>query len=167
MQPVKILTGTIATLTPELAARFGIRLVPYYVSYGGRAYAEGRDLDRGYFCHWLRQEKGFPTTSPSSLEEFIEAFRHAEEEAEAIIYVSIAPVYSKSYSLARRAKERLRAAGLRCIVEDATNPEWAERVAERIGKEFVPEELWRLLTSAAVVAHAGLGTWGVAWYCRP
>ena len=107
MQPVKVLTGSIATITPELASRFDIDLVPYHVTYAGKTYDDGIDLDYADFHRFLRAGEGFPSTSHPSLGEFKDAFSAAAEKAHTIIYVSIASVYSKGYSMARMAAQEL------------------------------------------------------------
>lgn len=107
MQPVKVLTGSIATLTPELATQYDIGLVPYHVTYAGKTYADGVDLDYADFHRFLRRGEGFPSTSHPSLGEFTDAFSTAAEKAHTIVYVSIAPVYSKGYSMAKVAAQEL------------------------------------------------------------
>ena len=107
MQPVKVLTGSIATITPELAAQHDIGLVPYHVTYAGKTYDDGIDLDYADFHRFLRAGKGFPSTSHPSLGEFKRAFEAAAEKAQTVIYVSIASAYSKGYSMARMAAQEL------------------------------------------------------------
>jgi len=107
MQPVKVLTGSIATITPELAAQYDIALVPYHVTYAGKTYDDGVDLDYKDFHNFLRAGEGFPSTSHPSLGEFKRAFTAAAEKAHTIIYVSIASVYSKGYSMAKMAAAEL------------------------------------------------------------
>ena len=107
MQPVKVLTGSIATLTPELAAQYDIGLVPYHVTYAGKTYDDGVDLDYADFHRFLRAGESFPSTSHPSLGEFKRAFTSAAEKAYTIIYVSIASAYSKGYSMAKMAAQEL------------------------------------------------------------
>jgi len=107
MQPVKVLTGSIATITPELASRFDIDLVPYHVTYAGKTYDDGINLDYADFHSFLRAGEGFPSTSHPLLGEFKDAFEAAAKKAHTIVYVSIASVYSKGYSMARMAAQEL------------------------------------------------------------
>jgi DegV family protein with EDD domain len=67
----------------------------------------------------------------------------------------------------RRHLEGTRASGVRFVIDDADNPEWAEEVKERLGREFSPEESLRWTMSPVVGAHIGPGSWGVAWYPVP
>jgi DegV family protein with EDD domain len=61
--------------------------------------------------------------------------------------------------------ERYGSSGIRCIIEDADNREWANQVKERITKEFEPEEVWQVDMSPISAVHIGPGAWGVAYYC--
>jgi len=107
MRPVKVLTGSIATITPKLAAEFDIGIVPYHVTYAGRTHSDGIDLNYADFIRFLRGGEGFPTTSHPSLSDFTRAFSAAAESARTIVYISIAPVYSKGYTMAKKAAEEL------------------------------------------------------------
>ncbi len=279
---VKVITGSETGITPELAKRFNVELVPYYVSYNNRTYTEGVDFDKDDFYRSLRQAQNFPTTSHPTRSDIIAAFEKAEEETDSIIYVTISSKHSKTFELAKRAKEefhdlrievvdsgkataghglvaleaarlagegadiakilgrmeeikervdevlalntlkylakggrihrakallgsilsikplityrdglstpigkvrthpqalefiinkiktdleRYGSSGIRCIVEDADNREWANQVKERITKEFEPEEVWQVDMSPISAVHIGPGAWGVAYYC--
>jgi len=284
MGKVKIIAGGETGITKELAKRFDIELVPYYVSYNHRTYTEGVDLDEREFYRWLRESNELPTTSHPTLSDIIAAFKRAGAETDSIIYVAISSKYSKPFELANKAKEefpdlsievvdsgkataghglvaleaarragegadiaeilgrmeemkervdevlvfntlkylakggrihrakalvgsilsikplityrdglstpigkvrthpqaldfivdkirvdleRYGSPGIRCIVEDADNREWADRVKERIVKEFEPGEVWQVSMSATAAVHIGPGAWGVAYYCVP
>ncbi|MEA3356129.1 MAG: DegV family protein [Candidatus Bipolaricaulota bacterium] len=282
MGKVKVITGSETGITPELAKRFNVELVPYYVSYNHRTYTEGVDFDKGDFYRSLRQAQSFPTTSHPTRSDIIAAFKKAGEETDSIIYVTISSKYSKPFELANKAKEefshlnievvdsgkataghglvaleaarlagegadiakilgrmeeikervdevlalntlkylakggrihrakalvgsilsikplityrdgftapigkvrthpralefivskiragleRYGSSGIRCIIEDADNREWANQVKERITKEFEPEEVWQVDMSPIAAVHLGPGAWGVAYYC--
>ncbi|MCK4391352.1 DegV family protein [Candidatus Bipolaricaulota bacterium] len=281
---VKVITGNETGITPELAKRFNVELVPYYVSYNHSTYTEGVDLDKEDFYRWLRESNEIPTTSHPTLSDIIAAFKRAGAETDSIIYVAISSKYSKPFELANKAKEefpdlsievvdsgkataghglvaleaarragegadiaeilgrmeeikervdevlvfntlkylakggrihraralvgsilsikplityrdglstpigkvrthpqaldfivdKIRAdmegygsSGIRCIIENADDREWTDRVKERITKEFEPEEVWQVDMSAVSAVHIGPGAWGVAYYCVP
>ena len=281
---VKVITGSETGITPELAKRFNVELVPYYVSYNHSTYTEGVDLDKEDFYRWLRESNELPTTSHPTLSDIIAAFKEAKRESDSGIYIAISSKYSKPFELANKAKEefhdlrievvdsgkataghglvaleaarlagegadiakilgrmeeikervdevlalntlkylakggrihrakalvgsilsikplityrdglstpigkvrthpqalefivdkirvdleRYGSPGIRCIVEDADNREWANQVKERITKEFEPEEVWQVDMSAVSAVHIGPGAWGVAYYCVP
>ncbi len=282
MGKVKIITGSETGITPELAKRFNIELVPYYVSYNHRTYTEGADFDKEDFYRWLRESNELPTTSHPTLSDITVAFEKVGVETDSIIYVTISSKHSKPFDLANKAKEefshlnvevvdsgkvtaghglvaleaarlagegadiaeildrmekikervdevlalntlkylakggrihrakallgsilsikplityrdgftapigkvrthpealefivdkiradleRYGSSGIRCIVEDADNREWANQVKERITKEFEPEEVWQVSMSPISAVHMGPGAWGVAYYC--
>lgn len=43
-KPVMITADSPIDLSPELAKRFNIAIIPLYVSLGGKAYRDGRDI---------------------------------------------------------------------------------------------------------------------------
>ena len=45
--PVRIITDSTADLPPEVAAEFGIRVMPLYVHFGHEVYRDGIDLTAG------------------------------------------------------------------------------------------------------------------------
>lgn len=105
MGKVKVITGSETGITPELAKRFNVELVPYYVSYNHRTYTEGVDFDKDDFYRSLRQAQDLPTTSHPTRSDIIAAFEKAGEEADSIIYVTISSKYSKPFDLANKVKE--------------------------------------------------------------
>ena len=282
MGKVKVITGSETGISPELAKRFNIELVPYYVSYDHRTYTEGVNLDREDFYRWLSQSTELPTTSHPTRNDIIAAFKRAGTETDSIICVTISSKHSMPFELANKAKEefhdlrievvdsgkataghglvaleaarlagqgadiaqilskmeelkervnevlvlntlknlakggrihrakalvgsilsikpiityrdgftapvgkvrthpqalefivskikadleRYGSPGIRCIIEDADNREWANQVKERITKEFEPEEVWQVGMSPISAVHIGPGAWGVAYYC--
>lgn len=102
---VKVITGSETGITPELAKRFNVELVPYYVSYNHRTYTEGVDFDKDDFYRWLRESNELPTTSHPTLSDIIAAFKAAKRDSDSIIYIAISSKYSKPFELANKAKE--------------------------------------------------------------
>lgn len=288
MAKVKVLTGSVAGVPAELAQRFGLDLVPYYVTYAGKTWNE-LEMEKADLYRWMRGSSGFPTTSQPNREDFLAAFERGAWESSSLVYICLSSRYSKAYAVAMGAKEELGtqlpgvtvdiidsrtgaaghglvaievarlaqegatreeilrrwkevrartkyflvfetlkylarggrihhaqawlgsilrvrpiltysdegetipatrvrtaaqglefmveevrrhlegtgASGVRFVIEDADNPEWAEEVKERLEREFSPEEILRWTMTPVVGAHIGPGAWGVAWYAVP
>lgn len=72
---VRVVTDSCSDLTPELAQRFGIAVVPLHVNFGNETYRDNVDLTTEEFYHRLAQSKTTPTTSapsPGVLAEFFQ-----------------------------------------------------------------------------------------------
>ena len=119
MQPVKVLTGSSATITPEIAAQYGIGLVPYQVTYSGKTCDDGVNLDYDDFHRFLRAKEGFPKTSHPSLGAFKRAFIEAAKRSHTIVYVSISSIYSEAYSVALAAAEELKDLDIEVVDSEA------------------------------------------------
>ncbi len=61
--------------------------------------------------------------------------------------------------------ERLGSDKIRCIIEDADNPEWSNRAKEALESNFQVEEIWQTPISAVSGTHIGPGCWGITYYC--
>jgi len=107
MAKVKVLTGSVSGVPAEVAERFGIGLVPYYVTYAGKTWNE-LEMDRVDLYRWMRESTGFPTTSQPTREDFLAAFERAAAESPALIYMCLSSRYSKAYAVATGVKEELR-----------------------------------------------------------
>ena len=86
---VAVVTGSISSLTRELAERFGITVIPYYLIYDDKIYPEDFSFDRSAYYKMLRKMKGIPKTSHPNLTDIIEALRSASRTANSIFYLTV------------------------------------------------------------------------------
>lgn len=73
---VSVITDSVASIPPALAAALGIRVVSLYINEGSATYAD-TDLDHEAFFAALPQLSTLPTSSQPSVESMVAAFRDA------------------------------------------------------------------------------------------
>ena len=101
MNPIILVAETGSDITPELAAKYHIRLVPMHVSF------DTETLDDGAFpvqkiCDYYHETGKLPRTSRSSPEDFIQVFDaiHQENPEAQILYLAYSAVTTCSYQSA-------------------------------------------------------------------
>ena len=96
-------------LPQDLIEQYGIRVVPFYVSYDKEHYMkEIEELPIREFYEKLMSTPGlFPKTSLPSIEDYIEAFTPYVKAGTPIICICISTKFSGSYNSANNAKEIL------------------------------------------------------------
>jgi len=106
---VVIVTDSIACLTKEKVAQYGIRIVPLNFYFDGRVYKEWVDITTaGAYELFLKDPKSFKT-SATSPEDCLEAYREASRQANSILCVTVSAKLSAVYSVALGAKEQVKA----------------------------------------------------------
>lgn len=101
---VKIVTDSCSDITPELAQKFGITVVPLYVQFGDELYRDNVDLSTEEFYKKLTQSQTFPTTSTVTPNFFAELFTKLAEETDEILTVTLSEMYSGTYGTALQGK---------------------------------------------------------------
>lgn len=72
---VKIITDTTACLSPEIARRYDIPVIPQIVHFGEETFYEGVDMDAEAFMNRLKASAALPKTAAPPPELFVEQFR--------------------------------------------------------------------------------------------
>lgn len=102
---VKIVTDSTSDLTPEMADKWGITVVPLYVKFGTETYRDGVDLTTDEFYRRLSQSKLLPTTSTPSSGTFAEVYDRLAGEADEILVITLSSKYSATCEAAVQGKE--------------------------------------------------------------
>jgi len=102
---VKIVTDSTSDLTPQIAGRLGITVVPLYVHFGTEAYRDGIDLTSEEFYRKLTQSAILPTTSTPAVGAFAEVYDRLAEETDEILAIILSSKYSATYEAALQGKE--------------------------------------------------------------
>ena len=105
---VKIVTDSTSDLTPEMADKWRITVVPLYVKFGTDTYRDGVDLMTDEFYRRLSQSKLLPTTSTLSSGTFAEVYDRLAGEAEEILVITLSSKYSATYEAAVQGKDMRR-----------------------------------------------------------
>ena len=101
---VKIVTDSLSDITPQLAQKLGITLVPLYVQFGNEAYRDNVDLSTEEFYQRLEKSKTIPTTSTVTPGFFCELFTKLAEETNEILAIIASQMYSGTYGSALQGK---------------------------------------------------------------
>jgi DegV family protein with EDD domain len=100
-----IVTDTTACIPPDRVARLGIEVVPVQLIFEDRAYRDGIDISPTEFYKLLRHSRQIPTSSTSSPEPYLEAFRRAGRRASDILCLTEPSRFSGMYNSARLAAD--------------------------------------------------------------
>ncbi len=104
MKRVAIVTDTTACVPREQVARYDIEVIPVQLIVGDKTYRDGIDITPSEFYSLLRQSKNLPTTSSSSPEPYLEAYRRASKRAESILCITEPARFSAMYDSALVAR---------------------------------------------------------------
>jgi len=106
MVKVAIVTDSIACLTKELVASYGIGIVPIRLLVQGKVYRDLIDMTPSEAYELFMQDPESFKTSPSSPGHYLEAYREASTKAKNIFCVTLSSKLSTGYDMARVAKEQ-------------------------------------------------------------
>ncbi len=108
MSSVAIITDTDASLPADVAARYGIQLVPINVHFGQEVLRTGIDIDDARLFARIDREGRLPTTSAPSPGQFLEAYETAfATGAEAVACFCVSSAISATYQAAVSAADLL------------------------------------------------------------
>jgi len=102
-RPVGIVTDSAADLPEEIVRAHGIKVVPLALLRGDENLRDGVDITASEFHEALREDGGLPTTSQPSPGAFLDAYRNAAEEAEAVVGVMVGSNLSGTFASAEAA----------------------------------------------------------------
>ena len=97
---IAIVVDGSASLPPEGEGPHPFRVVPMRVHVGGVEYAPGRDVPPSEFYRIQRENRETPTTAAPSPGAFAEAFAAAAEEADSVLALTVARMFSSTYDSA-------------------------------------------------------------------
>jgi DegV family protein with EDD domain len=107
-QKVAIVTDTTACVPPEQVSRYNIEVVPIQLIVDNKTYRDGIDIKPTEFYALLRQAKKTPTTSSSSPDHYLEAYRRASLRASSILCLTEPSKFSAMFNSARIAADMAR-----------------------------------------------------------
>lgn len=105
MRKVGIVTDSTACIPEELVAKYDICIVPLMIIFKGKSYRDGIDMSPGEVYRIMRQRENLPTTSTSSVGDFLDAYRRLSEQVESILCITLTSQQSKIFDTALVAKE--------------------------------------------------------------
>ncbi|NLJ41382.1 MAG: DegV family protein [Clostridiales bacterium] len=105
MNPVKIFTDSTADLTADLREKFGIPLIPLYVTIGGKTYKDQIDIDTATLYDLVERHQELPKTSTPSTQDFINGFQPWIDKGYDIIFFGISSKLSATVQAAKLAAQ--------------------------------------------------------------
>jgi len=101
MSKVQVVTDSDSSLSPELAARFGIKLVPIIIRFGPESYQTNIDIDDRLLFQKIDYVNKLPTTDAPSSGAFAAAYNEAfVAGAREILCICVGSKMSKTYESA-------------------------------------------------------------------
>jgi len=107
-QKVAIVTDSIACLTRELVAQYGIGIVPLTFYSGGKVYKEWVDITTAEAYELFLKDPESFKTSAALPEDCLKAYREASQQAKNILCVTISAKLSAVYDVAQVTKEQVK-----------------------------------------------------------
>jgi DegV family protein with EDD domain len=106
MPSTVIVTDTDASLSAEIAARHGIKLVPIMIHFGEESLKSDVEIDDAGLFARVDREGGLPTTSAPAPGQFAEAYEEAfSEGADKIVCICVSGEVSATYGAAVVARD--------------------------------------------------------------
>lgn len=106
MPKIAVITDTDSSLPPQVAAQYGIRLVPITIEFAGESFTTGVDIDDRLLFEKIDRQNKLPTTSAPSPSAFAHAYEAAfTGGAEAVLCICVSSKVSSTYSSALTACE--------------------------------------------------------------
>lgn len=104
-----ILTDSCCDIPPELAAQYGIDILPFIITLDGVSYTERQDFGFDEFYTMLRNSQGVPSTAHITALRFCEQYcKYVDEEYTDVLQVCINSGGSATYEAAQMAQGLLR-----------------------------------------------------------
>jgi DegV family protein with EDD domain len=112
---VKIITDTTACLSPEIAQKYNIPVIPQVINFGEESYLEGVQIDIETFMRRLKSEPELPKTAAPPIELFIEEFKRLVPSGEPILCIHPSTEISGTVRSATIAAQDFPGADIRVI----------------------------------------------------
>ncbi len=106
MQPVAIVTDSVACLTRELVEQYGIVIVPIRLLVQGKVYRDLVDMTPSEAYELFLQDPESFNTSPASPGHYLEAYHEASHQTKNILCITLSSKLSTGYDMACVAKEQ-------------------------------------------------------------
>jgi DegV family protein with EDD domain len=105
---VKIITDSTSDLTPQIANKLGITVVPLYINFGTESHLDGVDLTTEEFYRKLTTSKALPTTAVPGPAMFAEVYDKLAQETDEIVVISLSSKLSSAHDMESKGTGMMR-----------------------------------------------------------
>jgi DegV family protein with EDD domain len=102
---VRIVTDSTADLSPQLAKKLGIVVVPVYVRFGDKSYRDGIEISYDELYDKLINSSILPSTSQPTPADFAQVYQDLSKETDEIVSIHVTSKLSGTYSSALQGKK--------------------------------------------------------------
>ena len=108
MKNIQIITDSSADLSKEIVEKYGIDVVPFYVSFSEETYLkEGEEISQKDFYDQLVSSEANPKTACPSIDDYYTRFEKAVKENLSVICFTLSQKFSGSFQSAVNAKNMI------------------------------------------------------------
>jgi len=104
VNPIAVVTDSVANLPADVTEKYGIPIVPLRIVWDGEVFRDGVDLTPQEFYVRLREDKRLPTTSTIAPEELLQVLRPLAEEGKPIVAIFLAHELSATVDVAQKVQ---------------------------------------------------------------
>ena len=105
---VGVITDSIACLTREAVAQYGIEIIPLNFYFRGKVYRDWVDINPSEAYELFLQDPESFYTSPASAMDYLEVYREVSAQTRDILCITLSSKLSTGYDMACLAKEQVR-----------------------------------------------------------
>lgn len=118
---VAVVTDGACSMTPDQALKYGVHVAPVYVTFGGKTFRAGVDLEASEFYRLLGASKQLPTTAQPTVSDFLNLYNNLAEEADEIVTIVISHHMSATIQSAEMAKAQFTKAPVHVIDSESVS----------------------------------------------
>lgn len=107
IENITITADSTCDLSPDLIARYEIRIIPLHVTMGEDTYTDGVDLSAPQIFDYVSKTGILPKTSAVSISEYAEVFSSLVSAGKQVIHINIGSQFSSTGQNARLAAEEV------------------------------------------------------------
>lgn len=107
MNKIIISSDSTCDLSPELVERFGLHILPLYVTLGDKSYKDGVELNANEIYGYVAENHQLPKTAAATIPDYEDFFGHWTAEGYDVIHFNISSSMSCSHQNAKLAAEEV------------------------------------------------------------
>lgn len=104
---IELITDSTSDLSPDLAAKLGVRVLPLTVHFGEECFRDGVDISNAGFYERLRATETLPTTAQINPETFVDVFQEVLDRGNQAVCIFISSAMSGTCQSAAIARDLL------------------------------------------------------------